>query len=89
MEIEEVAAKNPDAILKEYIDPRVGFQPFQARKLAFGLGLKPELLNQAVKFFMALYRAYDETDASLMEINPFITTTRRSSLRARRQAQFR
>jgi succinyl-CoA synthetase beta subunit len=74
MEIEEVAAKNPKAILKEFIDPRVGFQAFQARKLAFGLNLKPELINQAVKFFMALYRAYDETDASLMEINPFITT---------------
>ena len=74
MEIEEVAAKNPDAILKEYIDPAIGFQPFQARKLAFGLGLKPTLVNQAVKFFSALYRAYDETDASLMEINPFITT---------------
>ncbi|GAC1645715.1 MAG: ADP-forming succinate--CoA ligase subunit beta [Acidobacteriaceae bacterium] len=74
MEIEEVAAKNPDAILKEYIDPSVGFQAFQGRKLAFGLGLKPTLVNQAVKFFTALYRAYDETDASLMEINPFITT---------------
>ncbi len=74
MEIEEVAANNPDAILKEYVDPRVGFQAFQARKIAFGLKLRPELINQAVKFFMALYRAYDETDASLMEINPFITT---------------
>ncbi len=74
MEIEEVAAKNPKAIIKEYIDPAVGFQAFQARKLAFALNLKPELVNQAVKFFMALYRAYDETDASLMEINPFITT---------------
>ncbi|MEO8725074.1 MAG: ADP-forming succinate--CoA ligase subunit beta [Acidobacteriaceae bacterium] len=74
MEIEEVAANSPDAILKEYIDPRVGFQPFQARKIAFGLKLRPELIHQAVKFFMALYRAYEETDASLMEINPFITT---------------
>lgn len=75
MEIEEVAAKNPGAILKEYIDPAVGFQTFQARKLAFGLGLKPEQMNEAVKFMLALSKAYAETDASLCEINPFITTT--------------
>ena len=75
MEIEEVAAKDPKAIQKEYIDPAVGFQPFQARKLAFGLGLKPEQINQAVQFMTALYRAYVESDASLCEINPFITTT--------------
>ncbi len=75
MEIEEVAARDPGAILKEYIDPAVGFQAFQARKLAFGLGLKPEQINQAVQFMTALYRAYVETDASLCEINPFITTT--------------
>ena len=75
MEIEEVAAKDPKAILKEYIDPSVGFQAFQARKLAFGLGLKPEQINHAVQFMTALYRAYVESDASLCEINPFITTT--------------
>ena len=75
MEIEEVAAKNPDAILKEFIDPAVGFQPFQARKLAFGLGLKADQINEAVKFMMALYKAFEETDSSLFEINPFITTT--------------
>jgi succinyl-CoA synthetase beta subunit len=75
MEIEEVAAKDPNAILKEFIDPAVGFQAFQARKLAFGLGLKPEQINEAVKFMTALYRAFEETDASLFEINPFITTT--------------
>jgi len=75
MEIEEVAAKDPKAILKEYIDPAVGFQVFQARKLAFGLGLKPEQINQAVQFMTALYHAYVESDASLCEINPFITTT--------------
>jgi succinyl-CoA synthetase beta subunit len=74
MEIEEVAAKDPKAILKEYIDPAVGFQAFQARKLAFGLGLKPEQINQAVQFMTALYGAYVESDASLCEINPFITT---------------
>jgi len=75
MEIEEVAAKNPQAILKEFIDPAVGFQPFQARKLAFGLGLKPEQIHEAVKFMTALYKAFEETDSSLFEINPFITTT--------------
>ncbi len=75
MEIEEVAAKDPKAILKETIDPPVGFQPFQARKLAFGLGLKPEQVNPAVQLMTALYRASVETDASLCEINPFITTT--------------
>jgi succinyl-CoA synthetase beta subunit len=75
MEIEEVAAKDPKAILKETIDPAVGFQAFQARKLAFGLGLKAEQVNPAVQLMMALYRATAETDASLCEINPFITTT--------------
>ena len=75
MEIEEVAAKDPKAILKETIDPAVGFQPFQARKIAFGLGLKPEQVTPAVQLMTALYRATVETDASLCEINPFITTT--------------
>ncbi len=75
MEIEQVAAENPDAILKEHIDPSVGLQAFQARKLAFGLGLKPEQINKAVAFMTGLYRAFLDTDASLVEINPFITTT--------------
>jgi succinyl-CoA synthetase beta subunit len=75
MEIEEVAAKDPNAILKETVDPAVGFQPFQARKLAFALGLKPEQVNPAVQLMTALYRATAEADASLCEINPFITTT--------------
>ena len=75
MEIEEVAAKDPKAILKETIDPAVGFQAFQARKLAFGLGLKTEQVNPAVQLMTALYRATVDTDASLCEINPFITTT--------------
>ena len=74
MEIEEVAAKTPEAIFKEHIDPAVGFQPYQARKLAFSLGLKPTQINQAVHFMIWLYKACVETDASLMEINPFITT---------------
>jgi succinyl-CoA synthetase beta subunit len=75
MEIEEVAARDPKAILKEAIDPTIGFQAFHARKLAFGLGLKAEQINEAVKFMRGLYRAFVETDASLCEINPFITTT--------------
>src|SRR6476659_10371223 len=75
MEIEQVAEKNPDAILKEYITPGMGLEAFQARKLAFKLGLKPEQINQAVKFMSGLYQAFEETDSSLMEINPFITCT--------------
>ncbi|HET9218220.1 MAG TPA: ADP-forming succinate--CoA ligase subunit beta [Terriglobia bacterium] len=74
MEIEEVAAKTPEAILREYITPGLGLQSFQARKLAFGLGLAPELIGDAVQFMMALYRAFEETDASLAEINPFLIT---------------
>src|ERR1700733_489726 len=74
MEIEEVAAKDPGAIYKEYIEPAIGFQPYQARKLAFKLGLKPTQINDAVKFMTGLYKAFVETDSTLMEINPFITT---------------
>jgi succinyl-CoA synthetase beta subunit len=75
MEIEQVAEENPDAILKEYITPGLGLEAFQARKLAFRLGLKPEHVNQAIKFMAGLYKAFEETDSSLMEINPFITTS--------------
>src|SRR5579872_3994504 len=75
MEIEQVAAENPEAIIKEYIDPGTGLLAYQARKLAFGLGLAPQLIGQASQFMSGLYRAFEETDASLMEINPFITTT--------------
>ena len=75
MDIEEVAAKNPEAILKAYIDPGMGLEPFQARKLAFALGLKAGQINEAVRFMTALYKAFAETDSSLMEINPFITCT--------------
>jgi succinyl-CoA synthetase beta subunit len=75
MEIEEVAAKDPKAILMAHIDPVTGFQPFHARQLAFGLGLKAEQINEAVRLMTGLYRAFHETDASMCEINPFITTT--------------
>ena len=74
MEIEEVAHATPDLIYKEYIEPAVGFQPYQARKLAFKLGLKPTQINSAVAFMTGLYKAFVETDSTLMEINPFITT---------------
>jgi succinyl-CoA synthetase beta subunit len=74
MDIEEVAAKTPEKIMKETIDPAVGFRSFQARKLAFGLGLPADLVNQAVKFMQSLYTAYEQLDASLLEINPFLLT---------------
>ena len=73
MEIEQVAAENPDAILKEHIVPGMGLEGFQARKIAFRLGLKPQQINEAVRFMTGLYHAFQETDASLMEINPFIS----------------
>ena len=74
MDIEEVAANTPELILKETIDPAVGFRPYQARKLAFGLGLPADLISQAAKFMLALYTANEQSDASLIEINPFLLT---------------
>ncbi|HEX8138425.1 MAG TPA: ADP-forming succinate--CoA ligase subunit beta [Pyrinomonadaceae bacterium] len=74
MDIEEVAAHTPEKIFKETIDPAVGFRPFQARKLAFKLGLPPDLVGQAAKFMQALYTANEQMDASLLEINPFLLT---------------
>jgi len=75
MDIEQVAAERPEAILKQYIDPGMGLEPFQARKIAFALGLKPPQINPGVQFLTGLYRAFLETDASLVEINPFISCT--------------
>jgi succinyl-CoA synthetase beta subunit len=74
MEIEEVAHENPDAIYKEAIEPSMGLQAWQARNLAFKLGLEGAQINQAVSFMLNLYKAYIETDCSLMEINPLVTT---------------
>jgi succinyl-CoA synthetase beta subunit len=74
MEIEEVAKENPDAILRESIHPAVGLQPYQARKLTFGLGLAGEAAQQAAPFFQALHRAFVDTDASMLEINPCVVT---------------
>jgi succinyl-CoA synthetase beta subunit len=72
VDIEEVAARDPKAILKEEIDPAVGFRPFQARKLAFGLGLAPETVTKAVPLLLSLYKAFEGADASLVEVNPFL-----------------
>ena len=74
VEIEKVAAETPELIFKEYINPATGFLPFQARKLAFKLGLKGETFKQAVKFILSLYAAFEATDASLAEINPLLIT---------------
>ena len=75
MDIEQVAAERPEAILKQYIDPGMELEPFQARIIAFALGLKGSQLSSAVQFLTSLYRAFLETDASLVEINPFISCT--------------
>jgi succinyl-CoA synthetase beta subunit len=75
MEIEEVAAENPDAILKAHFDPDVGLHPYLSRKLAFGLGLSGDAFKAGTKFMHALAKAYGDTDASLLEINPLVTTT--------------
>jgi succinyl-CoA synthetase beta subunit len=74
MEIEEVAHKNPELILRETIPPATGLQPYHTRKLAFGLGLSGDSANAAGPFLQALYRAFLETDASLAEINPLVVT---------------
>ena len=74
MDIEEVAAKEPEKILREHIDPGVGLQPFQSRKLAFGMGLGAEAALKMVKLLHAVYEAFMETDASMVEINPLILT---------------
>ena len=74
VEIEEVAARNPEAIHREPIDPLVGLAGFQGRRLAFRLGLPKELTNKAVTFFASVVRAFHECDASLAEINPLVVT---------------
>src|SRR5262249_59082920 len=72
MEIEEVAKENPGAILRETIHPAVGLQPYQARKIAFGLGLPTAVINHATPFLQALYRAFIDTDPSLLELSPSV-----------------
>jgi len=74
MEIEKVAAETPEKIVKETIEPELGLLPYQARKLAFSLGLKKQQHKNAVKFLTALYKAYSQSDCSLAEINPLVIT---------------
>jgi succinyl-CoA synthetase beta subunit len=74
VEIEKVAAETPEKILKEYVHPAIALQPFQAKKLCFGLGLNGEAFKNGVKFLLSLYKAYEATDASLAEINPLVIT---------------
>jgi succinyl-CoA synthetase beta subunit len=74
VEIEEVAARSPEKILRQTIDPAVGLQGYQARQLAFGLGLPKEAINKAVAFMTSVYRAFVEADASMLEINPLVLT---------------
>ena len=74
MEIEEVAATHPEKILKVAIDPATGMQPFHARKLAFGLGLEGKQVSAATKFMLAMYKAFTQLDAAIVEINPLVVT---------------
>jgi succinyl-CoA synthetase beta subunit len=74
VEIEKVAAETPEKILKEHVDPITGLMPYQARNLAYGLGLEGDQVKKAVKFFLALDKAYVATDSSLAEINPLVIT---------------
>ena len=74
MEIEEVAAKHPEKILKAAIDPAVGLQPYQCRQICFGLGLKGKQIGSAQEFMMAMYRAFVDLDCSIVEINPLVVT---------------
>ncbi|MBK7969944.1 MAG: ADP-forming succinate--CoA ligase subunit beta [Bacteroidetes bacterium] len=75
MDIEEVAAKTPHLIFKEEIDPAVGLQPFQTRKIAFNLGLSGNAFKEMTRFVASLYKAYDTIDASMFEINPVLKTS--------------
>jgi succinyl-CoA synthetase beta subunit len=74
MEIEEIAVKRPESILRQSVEPAVGMQDFQAREIAFGLGLPPALISQAVTTIMGAYRAFRDLDATMVEINPLVVT---------------
>jgi len=75
VEIEKVAAETPEKILKEYVDPSIGFRKYQAQQLCFALGLSGDALKNGINFLMSLYKAYEASDASLAEINPLVLTT--------------
>lgn len=74
VEIEQVAEETPEKIIKEWVEPGMEIQPNQARRLAFALGLEGDALKKAVKFIIALYKCYDETDSNMVEINPMVVT---------------
>jgi succinyl-CoA synthetase beta subunit len=74
MDIEEVAAHSPEKIIKEIVDPAIGLQAFQARKLAYAINIPNELINKAVKLILAVYTAFVEKDCSILEINPLVVT---------------
>jgi len=74
IEIEEIARREPDAILREVVEPAVGMQPFQARELAFGLGIHAAQLNQTVTTILGAYRAFRDLDATMVEVNPLVVT---------------
>ena len=74
VEIEEVAEKTPEKIFKEQINPTTGLMPYQARNIAFKLGFEGDQVKKAVKFMMSLYKAYEKTDAAIVEINPLVVT---------------
>jgi succinyl-CoA synthetase beta subunit len=74
MDIEEVAAKTPEKLIRIEVDPAVGLMPFQARDLAFAIGMKDKVASKAAKFFLGLYKAYEEKDCSIAEINPLVET---------------
>jgi malate-CoA ligase subunit beta len=74
MEIEEISAKQPDTIIRVTVDPAVGMQQFQAREVAYGLGVDPEVINKLVPTIMACYRAFRDLDATMVEINPLVVT---------------
>src|SRR5437660_4332330 len=82
MDIEEVAAKTPERIVKESIDPAAGMMPYQARKLAVALGLKGDLIGQAAKLLLGVYKTWWECDASLVEINPLCIVLTKDGKRA-------
>ncbi len=74
MEIEEISAKQPDTIIRVVVDPAVGMQAFQAREVAYGLGVDPEIINKLVPTIMGCYRAFRDLDATMVEINPLVIT---------------
>jgi len=74
MEIEEIAVRSPQSILRTVVEPAVGMQAFQAREIAFGLGVEPVLVQEAVKAILGAYKAFEELDATMLEINPLVIT---------------